>query len=132
MNKRLNCILLVDDNEADNFFHRIVLEEMSVTKKIHVVENGIEAMDYLRNNDNQVPELIFLDINMPRMNGWELLEAYSKFNDQRKAKIIIEMLTTSSNPDDLKRASLIPEVSGYTVKPLSAEMVSKILEKFFA
>jgi len=73
MQPQLNCILLIDDNDDDNFYHRIILSEAGVTKRIEVAETGYEALDFLQ-RIQQAPELIFLDINMPRMNGWEFLQ----------------------------------------------------------
>src|SRR4051812_35217001 len=113
MKKKLNCILLVDDDDEDNFFHKIVIERMDVTDCIEVAENGIEALKFLKKENQAIPELIFLDINMPKMNGWEFLEEYKKLSPDQKARITIMMLTTSANPDDIKRAESIEEVDGY-------------------
>jgi len=68
--EKLNCVLLIDDNPADNRYHQIIIEEMNITNSICSVENGFEALDFLNNENNVLPELIFLDINMPKMNGW--------------------------------------------------------------
>jgi CheY-like chemotaxis protein len=131
MKKKLNCILLVDDDDEDNFFHKIVIERMDVTDCIEVAENGIEALKFLKKENQAIPELIFLDINMPKMNGWEFLEEYKKLSPDQKARITIMMLTTSANPDDIKRAESIEEVDGYKTKPLSEEMLTDILCKHF-
>src|ERR1700741_4670028 len=98
MKKKLECILLVDDDHEDNFFHKLVIERMDITKKIEVAKNGIEALEYLKADHHVIPELIFLDINMPKMNGWEFLEEYQHLSPERKARITIMMLTTSANP----------------------------------
>src|SRR5690349_10546394 len=102
MKKKLNCVMLIDDNEDDNFFHKIVLKETGIAEYIKVAESGFEALDFLK-QENKIPELIFLDINMPKMNGWEFLEEYRKLNDEQKARVIIIMLTTSLNPADRKK-----------------------------
>ncbi len=69
MRKKLNCILLVDDDPDDNYYHQIIINEMSVVNQIDTVGNGIEALEYLKKENQIPPDLIFLDINMPKMNG---------------------------------------------------------------
>lgn len=131
MKKKLDCILLIDDDPEDNFFHKIIIERSNVTNKVDVVLNGIEALDYLKKDNQVVPELIFLDINMPKMNGWEFLTHYKQFSPNQKAKIVIMMLTTSANPDDVKRAKEIEEVTGFETKPLTPEMLEEIMKNYF-
>ena len=97
MEKQLNCVLLIDDNDDDNFYHRIILNETGVTRHIEVAETGYQALNFLR-KVQQIPELIFLDINMPKMNGWEFLEHYRKLSLEQKNEAVIIMLTTSLNP----------------------------------
>ena len=131
MRKQLSCVLLIDDNDDDNFYHRIVLKETGITERIEVAETGYEALKFLQ-NVQRIPELIFLDINMPRMNGWEFLECYKQLSLEEKDKAIIIMLTTSRNPADEKKAGSMPEVKGFESKPLTFEMVSKIVSEHFA
>jgi CheY-like chemotaxis protein len=130
MIKKLDCILLIDDNDADNEFHQIIINRMGITDNIQVAEDGVEAITYLTSENNVMPELIFLDINMPRMNGWEFLEEYKKLGLKKK-QIIILMLTTSVNPEDRERAQRIEEVTGFRVKPLTQAMFKEILESYF-
>ena len=130
MAKKLSCILLVDDNDADNEYHQIVIERMSIAESIRVAENGEEALAFLKKSNEPVPELIFLDINMPRMNGWEFLEEYKKLGIG-KHQIIILMLSTSANPADIARAKTIEEVTGFETKPLTPAMLTKILADYF-
>ena len=130
MKKKLNCILLVDDNDADNEFHSIIIQKVGITDNIQIAEDGEEALEFLKKENQVMPELIFLDINMPRMNGWEFLEEYKQLNIKEK-QIIIVMLTTSVNPADMERANKIAEVTGFKVKPLNAAMLTEILELYF-
>lgn len=130
MKMKLNCIMLIDDNPGDNRYHQIVIEGMNITDRIEIALDGMEALNILKNKI--APDLIFLDINMPKMNGWEFLEAYKKLGLEEKAKIIIVMLTTSENPKDYKKTEQIKEVSGFYVKPLTEENMTKILEQHFS
>src|SRR5687767_1028183 len=101
MKQKLNCILVIDDDEPTNFFTRMIIEQCDCTDHIKVVESAQEALEYLTRsvsgNDEQYPcpDLILLDINMPAMNGWEFLEEYKKLSNEKKGKIMIVMLTTS-------------------------------------
>jgi len=131
MKKKLNCILLVDDNSHDNVYHQIILKKMDITNRIDVVFNGLEALIYLKRENQAPPELIFLDINMPKMNGWEFLEEYKHLDAKQKARVVIMILTTSANPDDIKKAKEIQEVTGFETKPLTEEMMKGILNQHF-
>ncbi len=132
MKKKLGCILLIDDNNADNYFHQIVIKQMNITEQIAIATDGVEALEYLTKENQTPPELIFLDINMPRMNGWEFLEKYKHLDPKQKSQTVIVMLTTSAHPSDLEKAKHTAEVNGYQVKPLTEEMLNEILAKHFA
>jgi CheY-like chemotaxis protein len=136
MKNQLNCILLVDDDEPTNFLNKLILEEMDCARHIKVAENGVRALEYLQKTNEgdenyPLPELIFLDINMPAMNGWEFLERYSKLLKEQKAEVVIVMLTTSLNPDDRQKANEFAEVTGFENKPLTFDKVVELLEKYF-
>ena len=84
--------MLIDDNFHDNFFHQLAINELDIANKIQLATDGYEALEMLEKKNACIPELIFLDINMPRMNGWEFLEEYKKIAESRQTKIIIIML----------------------------------------
>lgn len=136
MKKKLNCVLLVDDNEFDNFIHKRLLEKAEIANHIEVALNGQEALDFLTSAINQEgspddftqPELIFLDINMPVMDGWEFLEEYEKLKVNQKGKVVIVMLTTSLNPADKARAEQRLMHGSFQFKPLTLEMIEDILQ----
>ena len=136
MRQKLNCILLVDDNDADNFIHEMVIKQLDCAEKIVTAENGEEALTFLTtaltSGKYPKPDLIFLDINMPKMNGWEFLEEYEKLHIDQKAKIVLVMLTTSLNPDDKMLAAQKPLILNYIDKPLTQESLTEILEKNFS
>ena len=135
MGKRINCVMLVDDNPDDNFYHERIIKMYKFTECVIIKESGIEALEYLNTlkdvEDNKL-DLIFLDINMPGMNGWEFLNEFSKLSDYIKSKLIIVMLTTSDNPDDVAKSKKWNFVSDYKTKPLTKEMMEEILDKYFS
>jgi len=123
--------MLIDDDDDDNYFHQIVINDMNITEHIEVVLNGEEALDFLKKENQTHPDIIFLDINMPKMNGWEFMEVYKELRPDQKAKVVVMMLTTSENPEDKKRAALYPQIIGFNSKPLTKELLVEILEKHF-
>lgn len=139
MKKKLNCILLVDDDEGTNFFNEIIIEKAGIANHVEITLNGKEAIEYITydgadNEDITIhpkPVLILLDINMPVMDGWDFLEIYHDLKEKHKGETIIVMLTTSTNPDDRKRAASILELDGFKNKPLSANTLNEIMEKHF-
>jgi CheY-like chemotaxis protein len=130
MKKKLKYILLIDDNEADNFFHQKIIKEMDIAEHIEVAVNGALAIEFLKKENQVPPELIFLDINMPIMNGWEFLEAYKELKNEQKSKIVIVMLTTSTNPEELKKAKQMKDITGLESKPLTKEILKEIIEQY--
>ena len=139
MTQKLNCILVIDDDEPTNFFTRIILEEADCCNHIKTVQSGQEALDYLAQSEKPgadpnlypSPDLIFLDINMPAMNGWEFLDEYRNLSIAPQHKIIMVMLTTSLFPEDKAKAGRSPEISGFENKPLTLDKLERILKTYF-
>jgi CheY-like chemotaxis protein len=134
MNKKLKCIMLVDDNPDDNFFHEREIKKINLANIVKTKNSGIEALEYLKSkkdNKDPHPDLIFLDINMPGMNGWEFLQEYNQLDKELQSRAIIIMLTTSENPDDEARAKTWAFVSDYITKPLTKEIMKNIIDKYF-
>lgn len=131
MNK-LKCIMLVDDNKIDNFFHERVIKKNDAAENIIAKDSGREALDYIMQGDAVLqPDLIFLDINMPDMNGWEFLESYKQLDSKLQTAMIVVMLTASENPDDKARAATQGILADFKTKPLTKEMLEEVIEKFY-
>jgi len=139
MKTKLNCVMVIDDDEPTNYFNKLIVEESGCTNQVMVAQSGQEALDYLAHNTEQgieenkypCPKLIFLDINMPAMNGWEFMDRYKMLSKERKAEIVIVMLTTSLCPEDIIKAMEIPEISAFEHKPLTHEKLERVLGKYF-
>ncbi|MEL7340167.1 MAG: response regulator [Bacteroidota bacterium] len=138
MKQALNLILLVDDDEDDNIYHQYIIKKSGFTKRVQAVYHGREALDYLQKRGKyssegaaEKPDLIFLDINMPVMNGWEFLEAYNQLDPSLQATSIIVMLTTSINPDDRDKAKQYSGVAQFLNKPLQQEDLERLIKERF-
>jgi CheY-like chemotaxis protein len=137
--KKLSGVLLIDDDDTTNFLNQRLLERMQVTDNIRTFVNGKQAFDYLYNVSNTnyehtdenyfQPELIFLDISMPVMDGFEMLDLYERLNPEFREKIVLAVLTTSTHPQDTDAAKKYS--AEYLTKPLTAEKVSALIKKHF-
>lgn len=132
--KKLKSVVLIDDCKATNYIHRLIIEKYGFAENVTELINGSEAIDYLStmvNGKFPHPELIFLDLNMPVLNGWEFLERYTLLPVEKQAGAIVVMLTTSLNPDDEAKAGDTAGVKAFSSKPLTIEKLDRILAEFY-
>lgn len=126
--------MLIDDDKSDNFFHEREIKKADLSTSVIIKDSAIDALDYLKamneKNDLQ-PDLIFLDINMPKMNGWEFLIEFSQLDRLIQVNTMIMILTTSNNVTDRFRAKAWSFVSGYLTKPLTREIMTDIHKTYF-
>ncbi|GAB3198117.1 CheY-like chemotaxis protein [Pontibacter aydingkolensis] len=137
--KKLSGVLLIDDDETTNFLNRRLLERLGVTENIRTFVNGKQAFDYLYNISNNnydadtenyfKPQLIFLDINMPVMDGFEMLDLYERLDADFRENIVLAVLTSSTHPQDTETSKKYS--AEYLTKPLSIEKVKDLLDKHF-
>ena len=134
MNK-LGRILLIDDSEADNFIHARRFGKMNIAEEVVVRANGQEGLDYLTTplptGQYPQPDLLFLDINMPVMDGWTFLDTYQHLPDEHRARVTIAMLTSSVGDSDYARAHAYAVLDGHEAKPLQKEKIRVLLGSHF-
>ena len=119
--------LLIDDNYIDNFVTRRILESSNFAENIVVQQSATEAIDAIRNGDIK-PDVIFLDLRMPMMNGFEFLQEYDKLPSDGRSATKIFMLSSSLDPVDVKRSGQNKYITQFIHKPLT----QKILEELSA
>jgi CheY-like chemotaxis protein len=123
-------ICIVDDDSVYQFTTTRTIEANKLAKKILIFSDGEEAIQFLMDNignSEDLPDVIFLDINMPIMDGWQFLEEYVTLKPDIGKKIIIYMISSSVDPIDLERAKKISDISDYIVKPINPEMLKDII-----
>lgn len=126
-------IMVIDDNPTDRYIAKRMAEKYHFAEEIMLQESALEALDYIRSLENTpelLPQFIFLDINMPGMNGYEFLDEYANLSETIKTNCIILMITTSIHPDDFKRAENNPSVFRFLNKPLDREKFRIIEDEF--
>ena len=130
--KKLNRILLVDDDDTTNFLHQYLLKEMELAEHIDVALNGKEALDFIESYKlESLPDLVLLDINMPYMDGFEFLEKYQQLDNERKVGVTLMMLSTSVNPKDIEKSQHYSQPINFIDKPLTKDKIVAIWDQYF-
>ncbi|HEX8548118.1 MAG TPA: response regulator [Cytophagaceae bacterium] len=125
----VGLVMLVDDSDTDNFINRRVLEISKFSSKIVVKDSGRSGLEYLEANKDDVtklPDLIFLDINMPIVDGFVFLYEFENLSDEIRGKCKIIILSSSDNKRDIDRLVDNRYVVNFITKPLSMEALIEI------
>ncbi len=117
--------LLIDDNYIDNFVTRKILESGEFAEKVIVSQSATDAVNSLRLGEIK-PDVIFLDIRMPLMGGFEFLQEYDKLEIENKQSIKIFMLSSSLDPTDLKKSTNNKYITSFIHKPLTQKSLDDI------
>jgi CheY-like chemotaxis protein len=125
MSNHYKTCLLIDDNYIDNFVTRRILENGSFAEKVVVSQSATEAINSLKAGLVK-PDVIFLDIRMPMMGGFEFLQEYDKLEIEGKSKIKIFMLSSSLDPTDLKKSTNNKYITQFIHKPLTQKTLDDI------
>ncbi|MEQ8359950.1 MAG: response regulator [Cytophagales bacterium] len=130
---KIKAVMLIDDNEIDNLINQKMIEAANICENIYTHTGAKSAIEFLKNLEKMsdsvndfFPELIFLDIDMPLMDGFQFLDEFEKLSNETKGKIKIVMLTSSINPQDMSKAKKYSYVKKYINKPLTQENIEKL------
>ena len=129
MAKKINLVMLVDDNDTDNFISQKIIELNGFADRVIAKNSGKSALEYLEANEfdtDALPEVIFLDINMPIVDGFVFLFEFERFNDELKKKCKIAILSSSDNKRDIERIVDNDYVVKYITKPLTQDALGEI------
>jgi len=129
-NTKFQTVLLIDDNEVDNFINQKILKQVAFAKNIVAMESGISALEYLKDNfqkPGNLPEVIFLDIRMPIMDGFGFLDEYDKFPEVLKGKVKIIMISSTLDKNEVKEARSNRYIFDFLSKPLDVEELTRLL-----
>lgn len=125
----IDLVMLVDDNDTDNFISKRIIEITQFAKEVEVKNSGKSALDYLgehQDNLDRLPNLIFLDINMPIVDGFVFLYEFEKFNDKIKDKCKVIILSSSDNKRDIDKIVNNDHVIRFITKPLTESALSEL------
>jgi CheY-like chemotaxis protein len=122
-------VLLVDDNEINNLLHERLIEMSDFGEQVVVQQSATEALDYLRSVANDpalIPEVIFLDIRMPVMDGFGFMEEFQKLPDSITGKTKVILLSSTLDPEDNTKAKNYRHVIKMLLKPLTVEQLNAL------
>jgi CheY-like chemotaxis protein len=129
---KYESVMLIDDSEIDNFINQKMIEGHNFAERIYVHTGSKSALEFLLNFERAhlpeelLPEIIFLDINMPIMDGFQFAEEFQKSSPRIYDKVKIVFLTSSLNPLDQKRAMAVRGVYSFLNKPLTKDHLEKL------
>ena len=129
LNKIIDLVMLVDDNDTDNFISKRIIEITKFAKRVEVKGSGKSALDYLKENQGEstnLPNIIFLDINMPIVDGFVFLYEFEKFNELVKNKCKVIILSSSDNKRDIDKIVNNNHVIKFITKPLTEVALEEI------
>ncbi len=126
-------IFVIDDDRIYQFAAKKTIEATGLAEKVMIFSNGEEAIHYLKKNaadGSSIPDIIFLDINMPVMNGWQFLEEYAHLRSDLQKNITIYMVSSSVDEYDIRKSKEFKTVSDYIIKPIQKEKFSQVLSSY--
>jgi CheY-like chemotaxis protein len=127
-----HIVFLIDDDNIYQFTARRILESTGLAKEIVSFYNGKEAIRYLTDDRNRIaenfPDFIFLDINMPIMNGWEFLEEYHTLYGNFPKPVVVYVVSSSIDTHDMRKSRQYKGVTDYIVKPVTRVKYQQLIE----
>ncbi|WOK05627.1 response regulator [Imperialibacter roseus] len=126
---KVSLVMLVDDNDTDNFLSKKIMEHVNFSENILIKNTGKSALEYLHQNQNdldKIPDIIFLDINMPIVDGFVFLYEYENFPPQLHEKVKVVVLSSSNNKRDINQFLNNRFVHQFISKPLSEKALMEL------
>ncbi len=123
---------IVDDDKLHHFGMKRMLHHMTVPTKVMQFYNGLQAIEFLEQHKGEeevLPDVIFLDINMPVMNGWQFLESFIELNLQPEKPITIYIVTSSVDRSEMLKAASYKEITNYIIKPISIQSLESVFKE---
>ena len=127
---KLNSSCIIDDDDIFIYGTKKIMKKIDFCDEILVFNNGQEAMDGLKQlaaENKKLPSVIFLDINMPIMDGWEFLEDFIKIPNNNREHVTIYIISSSIDPMDIQKVQMYGLVNNYILKPIRIEDLEKVL-----
>lgn len=129
---KLDHILIIDDDQINNLFSQIILEDANACSLVSICHSVTEALDFLTtaaiSNDTPFPDLILLDISMPTLDGFDFLDRYHSAGYHEIHRTMISMFTSSDELEHIEKSRHYDSVVGFIKKPLSISSLNSILE----
>jgi len=122
--------MLVDDSALDQYINKLILTQCALDDRLIQFQSGQDGLDYLISQQfsyDAIPDILLLDINMPGMDGFQFLKEFEKLPEMVRSKCNVYILSSSCDPDDLRRAHKNPYVKSFIEKPLSKQFVREDL-----
>ena len=121
-------LAIADDDPIFQFTTKVKLEKLKLVEEIRMYNDGEEIHQFLQQcAEEELPEVLLLDINMPIVDGWDFLELFDQLPDSKKSKVRIYMLSSSINPVDVEKAEANPLISRYITKPIADSILQELL-----
>lgn len=134
MEEPIELACIIDDDKIYVNLVKKIIEIKHLSRNLIIFKNGKEALDYFKPilenlSENNLPDIIFLDLNMPVMDGWEFLGEFIKIKNSFNKKITLYVVSSSINPRDLERAKSFNLVTDYLIKPIELKKFEKIFDR---
>lgn len=135
MGQKVELACIIDDDKIYVNLVKKIIEIKRLSENLLIYKNGKEALDYFRlvmenvTDEEKLPDIIFLDLNMPVMDGWEFLSEFIKIKNKLNKKITLYVVSSSIDPRDLERAKSFNMVTDYLIKPIELKKFEQIFDK---
>ena len=134
MGQKVELACIIDDDKIYVNLVKKIIEIKKLSNNLLIFKNGMEALDHFKlilenATEDRLPDIIFLDINMPVMDGWEFLNEFIKIKNNFEKKITLYVVSSSIDPRDLERAKSFNLVTDYLIKPIELKKFEKIFDR---